>query len=61
MTAPVGGTRRPGMAVTVVDDFQHFGFERLQTISEPFGARDGHGRTLTNGRTSTDSKTPSVT
>jgi hypothetical protein len=49
------------MAVAVIDDFHTIGLERLQALGEPLRARDAHGRTLTNGCTSTDSKTPSVT
>jgi hypothetical protein len=48
--------------VAVVDHLEAIGAETvLETAGQPFAAVAGHGSTLTNGRTSYDSNTPSVT
>ena len=59
--ASLAGAGVADVAVAVVDDFE---LGRLQGGAQPLldrrNARSGHGSTLTNGRTSQESKTPSV-
>jgi len=62
MPAAIGGTRMPCMTVAVVDHLEVIRAQAvLETTGQPFAAVAGHGSTLTNGRTSYDSNTPSVT
>lgn len=56
----------PGMKTAVIDDVQFDGLQcRAQALLESISAggdgSEGHGNTLMKGRTSHDSKTPSVT
>ena len=62
MPAAVGGARVPRMPVAVVDHLEVVRAQAfLETTCQPFAAVAAHGSTLTNGRTSYDSNTPSVT
>jgi len=61
MSAAIRRARVAGVAVAVVDDLQVDRGERSpQPGIETVESRGGHGNTLTKGRTSQDSKTPSV-
>lgn len=59
--ATVGGASVARVTMTVVDDFESRRHERLQAPGELLEPRFAQGSTLTKGRTSTDSNTPSVT